>query len=75
MKDEKRYLRRVPKVVPAGRIVVHNHVRPMPVLGENGFRAWTEPEGTPDRVVCVCSWASHLDEHDRVDLGAVQARK
>jgi hypothetical protein len=66
-----RYVRQVPRTVPPGRIVVHNHVRPpgfpnIP-LGFNGFRAWTEPEGTPERVRCECEWPPHLPEHYRVE--------
>jgi len=60
------YLNEVPRKVPEGRIVVHNHVRPARYLGQRGFRAWADPVGTPARVVCRCGWASHLPEHYRV---------
>jgi hypothetical protein len=62
---EMRYLAGVPKQVPSGRVVVHNHVRPARRLGERGFRAWTQ---LPDEslVVCDCGWALHLTEHYRV---------
>jgi hypothetical protein len=77
-----KYFAKVPVNAPDGRIVVHNHVRPrdangepIPLdkvsLGDNGFRAWTEPDDTPNRVVCGCEWAPHLPEHYRVArLGA-----
>ena len=73
------YLSGVPRQVPEGRIVVHNHVRPVDAsgaripaarvaLGFHGFRAWTEPIGKPMRVACRCGWAPHLAEHYRVKL-------
>jgi len=66
----------VPRRVPDGRMLVHNHVRPegFPniALGFNGFRAWTEPTDTPNRIVCECGWAPHLPEHYRVDREAVR---
>ena len=66
-----RYLSGMPKSVPPGRIVVHNHVRPpgfpnVP-LGFNGFRVWTELEDASERVRCECEWAPHLPEHYRVE--------
>lgn len=71
MSENMRYLSNVPTTVPAGRIVVHNHVRPPGYpeirLGFQGFRAWTEPAETPKRVRCECGWAPHLDEHYRVE--------
>ena len=81
-KSTKRYIPMctLPRKVPAGRIVVHNHVRPegfpnVP-LGWCGFRAWTDAptgqiasDGTPYRVlVCRCGWAPHLREHYRVNF-------
>lgn len=45
-----------PHSVRAGRVLVHNHVNPQPVLGFNGFRAWTQrPDNT--LTVCRCDWA------------------
>lgn len=63
------YLSRIPAndEVPAGRVVVHNHVVP-PVrrLGTRGFRAWF---AWPSErlVVCDCPWAPELHVHYRVD--------
>jgi hypothetical protein len=54
-----RYLRRVPREAPAGRVVVHNVVRPARVLGDRGFRAWTVPESelAAGRLeACDCGW-------------------
>jgi hypothetical protein len=69
--SELRYLSALPKSVPAGRIVVHNQVRPPGFpnirLGFDGFRAWTEPEDAPERVRCDCGWAPQLPEHYRVE--------
>jgi hypothetical protein len=69
-----RYVLRVPKQLPPGRIFVHNHIR-LPLayygkcsgrLGGNGFRAWTEDAANPkNRPVCNCSLAPHLGQHYR----------
>lgn len=39
----KRYVANVPRKVPEGRIVVHNHIAPAAEIGFRGFRVWTEP--------------------------------
>ena len=53
----KRYLSGVqPRKIRPGRVLVHNHVKPQPVLGLNGFRAWTQ--GLDKTLtVCHCDWA------------------
>lgn len=78
------YLFEIPAGVPAGRIVVHNHVRPDldpnrradgvesmadVTLGMNGFRAWLAAPGHR-YVRCSCPWAPELPEHYRVDRAA-----
>jgi hypothetical protein len=65
-----RYLGRVPKAVPAGRVLVHNNLRhdrdQRP--GVNGFRAWTEEEGKNPRLTpCRCGWSGLA--HYRVKRG------
>src|SRR5260370_12276181 len=47
------YLPRKP--IPAGRYLVHNQVRPVPHLGLNGFRAWTQ-KGRDNLVECRCDF-------------------
>lgn len=51
----------IPRTIPHGRILIHNHIRHTPKTGSglNGFRAWTEPEATkPDHYVkCRCKWS------------------
>jgi hypothetical protein len=37
------YVTGIPKALPPGKVLVHNHVIPQLVLGRNGFRAWTQP--------------------------------
>lgn len=65
--NDRQDLDRIPKQVPEGRIVVHNHIRPPTRrLNSRGFRAWLEPADTPRRVVCGCGWAPELGEHYRV---------
>ncbi len=63
MKDQrkkampKRYVTGIPREpLPAGMALVHNHVVPQRTLGQNGFRAWTQPfDDTLAR--CSCDWA------------------
>jgi hypothetical protein len=57
------YLRRAPArgEVPAGKVVVHNHVQaPTRRLGLNGFRAWLTVDTDPRVEPCPCAWASEL---------------
>lgn len=60
------YLSSIPVEVPAGRVVVHNNVRPTRRMGSRGFRAWLI-EPSERLVVCGCDWAPELDEHYRVE--------
>jgi hypothetical protein len=67
------YLDRIPrKPPPPGRLVAHNHVRPLDFhsryrLGLNGFRAWTDDADDARYVRCPCEWADgQLAEHYRV---------
>jgi hypothetical protein len=60
------YLRTVPDAVPAGRVVVHNRVRPAAVLGERGFRAWLQAPDADKLEECDCGWAPRLGTHYRV---------
>lgn len=58
------YLRTIPTrdAIPAGRVVVHNHVNPTRRLGSRGFRAWLQRPN--DRLVlCECGWAPELGAH------------
>jgi len=66
MRKLKHYLTAIPKVVPEGKIVVHNHIRPAVRLGVRGFRAWLADKGDPVYERCDCDWAPRLSEHDRV---------
>jgi hypothetical protein len=59
------YLTNVPLKGPEGRLVVHNQVSRAAVLGERGFRAWTEPVAASGCVPCDCGWAPWLPEHYR----------
>jgi hypothetical protein len=63
-----RYISAKPRQVPAGRIIVHNHVKPDVNSKPDGpgFRAWTLPRieltgGSGEWVghleVCKCGWA------------------
>ena len=69
---EVRYVRAfvVPRKVPRGRVLVHNHIRPVGFrpdypVGWSGFRAWTmKPH--PSVGVCKCGWAPLVRRHYRV---------
>jgi hypothetical protein len=61
------YLSRLPTVVPAGQVLVHNHVRPTRRLGFRGFRAWLADPDPARLIVCECAWAPKLGEHYRVN--------
>ena len=45
-----------PHSVAPGRVLVHNRIQPQPVLGVNGFRAWTQRRDKT-LTVCTCDWA------------------
>jgi hypothetical protein len=64
------YLTRLPKAVPDGRVLVHNHVRPTRHLGSRGFRAWLTDEGAERLEPCDCDWAPELGRHYRVRRAA-----
>ena len=59
------YLTKLGGEIPAGRVVVHNQVRPTRRLGSRGFRAWLA-EPSERLVLCGCDWAPELGEHYRV---------
>ena len=57
-----RYLSAMPRSVPKGRVLVHNHIpakdegkdrKP----GESNFRAWTEKPSRRLLVRCDCGWS------------------
>ena len=56
-----RYVRvcTVPKTIPEGRFLHHNHVQHGPTTGcgANGFRAWTSPNVMDGFVKCPCTWS------------------
>jgi hypothetical protein len=63
------YCRSIPLTIPAGRVLVHNQVVPMPILGLNGFRAWTQVMN--ERLeLCNCKFGgcrdAELHKHYRV---------
>jgi hypothetical protein len=66
MPTASQYLYRLPAVVPAAMVLVHNHVRPTRRLGDRGFRAWLSPPDPARLQVCHCAWAPELGPHFRV---------
>ena len=58
-------------VLPDGKFLVHNHVRPVPSLGLNGFRAWVQTgDRDPPLIECKCNFGglknAKLQKHYRV---------
>jgi hypothetical protein len=49
----------VPKAIPEGRVLHHNHVQhgPGTPCGVNGFRGWTSPNVLDGFVKCPCTWS------------------
>jgi hypothetical protein len=57
---------RIPKTIPDGQVLVHNHAKPAKTQGARGFRFWFQALDGPVRVVpCDCGWAPQLGEHHR----------
>jgi hypothetical protein len=50
------YVKAIPRELPDGMVLVHNHVRPARRIGTRGFRAWTS-KLDDSLVVCPCDWA------------------
>ena len=58
------YLSRLPAAVPAGKVLVHNHVSPVARrLGVRGSRAWLSEPDPKELVVCSRGWAPELGVH------------
>jgi hypothetical protein len=76
---KRRYVgHRLPKTVPPGRVLCHNHIThglnwPS---GVNGFRAWYAVKPYPGFLLCPCGWAGlrHYasKDHAKVQPGSVE---
>lgn len=67
--DSMRYVLTVPKTIPAGRVLVHNHIQHAvdTPCGWNGFRAWTQKRSRRlER--CKCGWSGLPHYRVRPDL-------
>ena len=72
MTTEHRYLAVIPRDVPVGWFVVHNHIRPTRRGGTTpSARFWLQSADTDQPLIaCNCGWASDRDyTHYRVDRG------
>lgn len=73
-KDMK-YVDRIPRKLPRGRVLVHNSVEPASSVGDRGSRAWTQK--MTDRLeLCDCNWAGvdlHGLKHYRVKQSILEA--
>jgi hypothetical protein len=47
------YLEKIPRKIPQGWVLQHNHVAPRLHLGTNGFSPWLSNRG---RKICQCEW-------------------
>lgn len=66
MLDPATHVKGCPQTVPAGKVLVHNHIRcsPKQRSGVKGFRAYFLP---PRKrfVPCGCGWAPDIKKHFR----------
>jgi hypothetical protein len=62
------YISVIPKEVPEGRVLMHNHVRPTTRLGSWGFRAWLDDHVPDNFARCDCGWAPGLVHYARADV-------
>lgn len=61
------YLDTLPDVIPAGKVLVHNHATVQHPLNMGGFRAWLSPKRNALNLVpCSCSWVKSLGVHYRI---------
>lgn len=59
-KEITRYISRLPKTIPEGLKLCHNHVRPAElttVPNQDGFRAWVTNQPPKGFKRCSCGWA------------------
>lgn len=68
----KQYVRNLPRTLPDGTVIVHNHVRPARTIGDRGFRVWTQPANPATLDACTCAWGRGR-EHYRVNFDRVHA--
>jgi hypothetical protein len=72
-----RYVSAIPRSVPKGRALVHNHIPAKDDKGkylkpgESNFRAWTEKPNQKLLVRCDCGWSGlpHYRPRQRANLG------
>jgi hypothetical protein len=63
---DQEYPTKLPKSVPQGKVLVHNHVhRPTRTQGVRGSRYWLQPPAD-NLIVCTCAFAPELGTHYRV---------
>jgi hypothetical protein len=58
----------IPKVLPRGTVLVHNHVIPRAKQGADGFRFWLDDDPSQQGRIepCDCGWAPEHKQHYRV---------
>ena len=67
-----------PKTVPAGKVLVHNFVKPTSPRQRNGlrgFRVWLAPSGSATVEPCSCPWAPEVAQHYTVKDSVFEASK
>ena len=72
-----RYVGRIPKEIPAGRVLMHNNVAfagDRTPIGEEGFRVFTATKPLDGFVLCPCGW-SGLEHYAHTKIIAAWRRK
>ncbi|MBX9693020.1 MAG: hypothetical protein K2Z81_11595 [Cyanobacteria bacterium] len=54
-----KYVNRLPKTIPEGMVLCHNHVRPQMPINTNGFRVFLAPKSKRYQR-CKCGWADGI---------------
>jgi hypothetical protein len=60
------YPKSLPKVVPEGKRLVHNFVRPSRRQGQRGAARYWLADPAANLIACDCNWASELGPHYRM---------
>ena len=61
------YPGKLPKLVPPGSVLVHNHIHPVSrIQGRRNSRFWLR-KPADHLVACACGWAPELETHYRVE--------
>ena len=57
-----RYVNKIPKKIPEGKILCHNHVQPAHPINMNGFRVWLV-DSSDKWERCLCGWGDGIEHY------------